>query len=132
METPKTYSGYDEEGNFVLTVTAVDANGFINPSEVQTAIENVKTVVKEQMTTVTNAIRNFENDAKEAIIVQGTNMSGVIEDICTSLKQLDGTIGDSISCLYDEAVKVHDAIQTKANSEAYSQCSSQSGVVSVR
>ncbi len=131
MVSPKTYRGYDEEGKQVCSCTAVDANGYINPDEVKAAIDNVESVVSEQMNNISKALSNVAPEAEEAVIVQGTKMTETIEEICSSLGSLSGTFADSISSLYTESVRAHDEIQTQANDDAYNAVASSSGVVRV-
>jgi len=131
MLTPKTYRGYDSDGKCVIEYTAVDANDYINPAEVQTAIDKVKTAFTEQMKDVGDKLRAITADASEAIIVQGTKMDEVIEDTADALDQVPGQIYDSISGLYAEAEAAHDKIQTAANEEARNAAASYSGVVRV-
>ena len=129
---PKTYTGYDNEGKKVCSCTATDANEYINPEEVQAAIDNVEQVASEQMQTISSALNNIAPEADEAVIVQGTKMTGVIEEICTALSSISGSITDSISSMYTEAVRAHDEIQNRLNDQAYNAVAGSSGVVSVR
>lgn len=130
MESPKVYRGYNKEGTCVVSKTAVDANTLLNPAEVQAAIENVKDVFSAQMKAVAQALKDISNDAEEAVIVQGTNMGGTIDDVCSLLLTLSDKITSGIESLYDTAVKVHDELQRNENNKAYNACAV-SGVVSI-
>ena len=131
MVTPNTYVGYDKDGQQICSCPATDANTYINPEEVKAGIENVISVVSEEMTKVSKALQDVAPDADTAVIVQGTKMTETIEQTCDALGSLSGTFGDSISGLYDQAMAVHDKLQNQANQEARSAVSSTSGVVRV-
>ena len=131
METPKTYVGYDSQGNRVVSCTAANANEYINPAEVQAAIDNVSSVATEQMGLISSALSNLTSDANEAVIVQGTKMTGVIEELCGAIEGVPSSIYDKISGYYDEAMKIHDELQRKANGEAEQAAWGKEGVVSV-
>lgn len=131
MVSPRTYRGYDEEGKLVCSCTAVNANEYINPAEVQAAMTKVEDVVTDQMNNVCKALDNVTPDAEEAIIVQGTKMTEAIEETCSALKSLPGTFADSISSMYTEAISAHDRLQNQANDEARQAVRSTSGVSTV-
>lgn len=131
MLTPKTYKGYDKDGKVVAQYTAVDANQYINPNEVKSAISNVKSVFKDQMNSVATALTGISADATEAVIVQGTKMDTVINETAQALNKIPDQVMKGISSLYDKSVEAHDKIQKKANEEAYSAAASIDGVVRV-
>ena len=131
MVAPKTYTGYDKDGKAVANATGVDANEYINPDEVQTAIDKVGTVAEEQMKTISSALKGISGEAADAVIVQGTKMDTVIEEVSKALDSVAGSIKDSLSDMYTQAVKAHDTLQNQANDEAYNAVASASGVVSV-
>ena len=131
MVAPKTYTGYDKDGKAVAHATGVDANEYINPDEVQTAIDKVGTVAEEQMKTISSALNGISGEAADAVIVQGTKIDTVIEEVSKALDSVAGSIKDSLSDMYTQAVKAHDTLQTQANDEAYNAVASASGVVSV-
>ena len=129
-KSPKTYHGYDKDGKCITTQTGLDANTQINPAEVQAAIDNVKSVFEEQMKNVANALTDISTDAEEAVIVQGTSMTGTIEETATLLNGLAGQVTSGIDQLYTYAVEAHDQLQTNNNIDAYNACKV-SGVVSI-
>lgn len=131
MVSPVTYRGFDQEGNCIVQKTGLDANTQINPSEVKAAIENVKNVFAEQMQLIAKSLTNISEDAEDAIIVQGTNMSGTIEDTSTILGQLGTQVTQGIETLYDYAVQAHDTLQETNNARAYNECRV-NGVVSIQ
>ncbi len=131
METYKTYYGYDATGKNVSSSTAEDANNYINPSEVQAAITNVKNAFEDQFKSIADALRDVSTDASEAVIVEGTNMKGTIEDTATLLTQVSGQVTQGIDSLFDLAVDAHDKIQKELNERAYKNCWT-NGATSVR
>lgn len=131
METPRTYRGYDSEGTCIVKCSAQDANQWINPAEVQSAISNVEQVFTEQMRTVGNSLQNIVYDAEESIIVQGTNMGTTIEETARAINMLPSQAMQGISELYEYSVQAHDNLQRQANTYAYNQVASSSGVVRV-
>ena len=118
MESPKTYHGYDSDDNCITTVTADDATNYINPDEVKQAIDNLEAVLKEQFKGISDALRGIEQDANEAVIVQGTKMSGTIEETCNALDAIPSSVMSQIGDLYNESVQVHDQLQTEFNEKA--------------
>lgn len=119
MVSPKTYRGYDKDGNVLCTVTAVDANEYINPAEVRSALDKVKTVAEEGMENIVKALNNVEPDASEAVIVQGTKMTETINEVCTAIKDIPENMASSIEEAYPRAVSEHDRLQNEANDTAY-------------
>jgi hypothetical protein len=120
LTMPVTYKGYNSEGELITTLTATDANNYINPSEVQAAIKNLESVAEEEMNNICNALNNVAPDADEAVIIQGTKMTDTIEDICTAVKSLPTSLSDSLSEVYNQAVSAHNSIQAEANAQAKS------------
>ena len=131
MESPKTYHGYDKDDKCIKTTTAEDANNYLNPEEVKTALTNLETVLRDQFKAITDALRGIEQDANDAVIVQGTKMGGTIEEVCNALDSVPDTILGQIGDLYSLAVTKHDEIQRELNDTAYNSTASTSGVVRV-
>lgn len=131
MISPIKYTGYDKDNNIVGHCTGVNANDYINPAEVGKQVENIESVVKTQLDNIKHALMDISLDAQDAIIVQGTNMKGTIEDICTAVGSLSSTFTNSLSGLYGEAEKAHDKLQEQANADARSAVRKYSGVVRV-
>lgn len=132
MLAPKTYTGYDQEGNVVCRCTAIDANEYLNPNDVKNAIDNIESVATEGINNICKALNNVAPDADEAVIVQGTKVTGTIEEVCSAIKSLPSSITDNISSMYTEAIAAHDNLQTQANDGAYNQVRNTADVVSVR
>lgn len=131
MVSPVTYRGFNQEGTCIVQRTGTDANTQINPEQVKAAIENVKTVFAEQMQLVAKSLTNISEDADEAVIVQGTNMTENIEQTASILTELSSTLTQGIDGLYDLAVTAHDQLQTNNNNIAYNECRV-NGVVSIQ
>ena len=131
MESPKTFHGYDEDDDCIATETAEDANNYLNPEEVKAALAKLEAVLKEQFKGIVDALRAIEQDANEAVIVQGTKMGGTIEEVCNALDSVPDTILSQIGDLYSLAVTKHDEIQRELNDTAYNSTASTSGVVRV-
>lgn len=122
MESPKTYRGYDDQGNAIVTSTAQDANKEINPADVKKNIENVKAVFADEMCKLARGLRNISGDASDAVIVEGTNMKNTIEETAKILEQIAAQVTQGIDALYDEAVAYHDQLQNNLNAQAYNSC----------
>lgn len=132
MLNPRTYNGYDKDGKLVGSCTAVDANTLINPEEVQAQIDNIVKVVDEQMQVISNALENISEDATDAVIVQGTNMSEIISETSSALDSVSGEVKENVQEAYNLSVQAHDKLQEQLNTDAYNTMSSTANVVSVR
>ena len=131
MVSPRTYYGYNNEGKCVASATALDATTLLNPAEVKAAVDNLDNVFTTEMTSIATALRNMTTDANEAVIVQGTSMSGTIEDTAAAILQIPGQVSGSFSELYGLSVQRHDMLQEQANEEARNAVASAGGVVRV-
>lgn len=122
LVSPKTYRGYNDNNEVLITKTAVDANTQLNPAEVKKEIENVKAVFDEQMNGIARALKNISEDAGESIVVEGTKMNGTIEDTAQVLSQLGSQVTQGIDTLYDYSVEAHNKLQENNNNAAYNAC----------
>lgn len=129
--SPKTYNGYDSNNQHVVTVTARNATDYINPQEVATAIEKVKTVATEEIGIISNSLGKLTEDANDAIIVQGTKMTGTFEEIITGIKTIPDQIAESLAELKTIAQQQHDELQNQFNETAKAACY-QKGAVTIR
>lgn len=127
MKAPITYTGYNDKNECIATITGQDANNFINPAEVKSAIENVKDVMEEQLGNVSKALRAEVSAAETAIIVKGTHMGDPIEDTASSIDKLPNAVYNSLEGIYEQAETAHDKIQDAANDEAKSQVQATAG-----
>ena len=120
MVTPKTWRGYDEENKLVVSCVARDANLDINPSEVKSAVAELKATFEEQFGRIASALRNVSTT--DALIVQGTSMDGAIEDTANLILQLPSQLTSGFDDLYDLSIGVHDNLQSQYNTEAKNSC----------
>ena len=131
MTEPKTFHGLNSEGQEIASCTARSATEYLDPNEVKQAIDNLVSVFEEEMNNIANALRDTTTDANEAIIVQGTKMTGTIEDTADSIAQIPAQVIDSFNELYEISVQRANELQEELNNAAYNSVASQSGVTSV-
>lgn len=127
MKTPITYTGYNDKNECIATVEAKDADDYLNPKEVQTAIENVKTVMEKELGKISKALREEVSSAETAIIVKGTHMGDPIEDTASSIDKLPNAVYNSLEGLYEKAENAHDKLQDAANDDAKAQVKATAG-----
>ena len=84
MLAPATYSGYNEKGKCIVTRTAQDANEFINPSEVQAAIETVINCL-DVYDSVTNGLKNLINDSDKSVVANLKSLGGKTENVMNAI-----------------------------------------------
>ena len=132
MEKPATWRGYDDKGECVAEFTAQDANQFIDPAQVQAAIDNLETAFSDGFIQISTSLLGLCVDASDAVIVQGTKMDTVIQDTAQAINSLPSQVLTGITQLYDLAVEAHDNIQRQANEAAQQAAASASGVVSTK
>lgn len=129
---PKTYSGYDKDGNLKITRTAEDATKYINPDEVKTAIEAIKETVNAGLKNIAKAIENIKC-GEDTLVVADKTMQPIINELASQIAGQDRDEDDAIAPLanqMEEALEeVHecacnacDDIQQKLNSQAESAC----------
>ena len=130
MEQPKTYNGYDDNGNVVASYTGADASLKINPEEIKEKIEKVVQVSAEQTKKICSALENVKNDADDALVVQGATIDSFIDMAIQSVEYIKENIEKIINAgdLYSAAESVHDQIQIENNKAAYNKTASSSGV----
>lgn len=127
MLSPAKYTVRDANDNYVTTVWAEKATNYIDPNTVSVRIENVTTVMDEQITLIQNALSAIVDDANQAIVVQSTSMGPQIEELVEALETFKGTPGQSLESVYTASVTAHDSIQEQLNSNAYSTAASRAG-----
>ncbi len=132
MEPRRTYKGYDSKNNYLAHCEAKDAKEYIDPDRVKAALENFNSVVKESMDAIITAINTIiAPDAQEAVIVEGTRITPILEEVNEGIAAIANQMIESVSTLYDEAVIRFNEIQTQANNDAYQQVRTYTGVVNV-
>lgn len=132
MVGPATYYGYDDKQNLIVHGTAEDANNYINPEEVQAALENLMVVFEEQMNKIATNLTKIGEDAGQAIIVQGASMEGTVEDAAAQIRQIpDGILGE-VENLKEIAISIRNEIQQIKNDDMYNAIASYSGVTQIK
>jgi len=122
MVSPRTFHGYKNVNGTeqeVASCAAKDATEYLDPNEVKSAIDNLINVFQEEMNNIANALRDTTKDTNEAIIVQGTKMTGTVEDTADSIAKIPSQVVESFQQLYTTAVQTRDAIQDELNEAAY-------------
>lgn len=134
MVEPKTYTGYDKDSVKVATITAVDANEYLNPDEVQKAIDNLEAVATEQLQLIAKALSTIAYDASHAVVVKSTNMQQTIDEMAAEISngEIVKSIVDNVSEMHTVAIEAHDQLQNNANDDAYNTILNSKGVEIVR
>ena len=104
------------------TYPAPDANGDINPAEIQAAVAKFKTTVEDALRGVVTSLEGVEPDVDEAVKVQNTSLAPQVEQVCENIKQMGSDIAAAVDAaqLYEKAVLIHDQIQEEYNAAAES------------
>lgn len=131
MVGPATYYGYDKDGNCVAHGTAEDAGNYINPEEIAQAINNLATVMTEQINNIARLLTQVGEDSRSAIVVQGASMGGTLDELNQIIMSLPEQLLSGIEVLYDNAKQAKSACQQQLNSQIYNSVASYSGVVRV-
>ena len=100
--------------------TAADANGDINPAEIQSAVAKFKTTIEDSLRSVVTSLEGVEPDVADSVKVQNTSLAPQVEQVCENIKQIGSDICAAVDAaqLYEKAVIVHDNIQEDYNSAA--------------
>lgn len=131
METPKTYTAYNEKGESLKSITAKDATEDINPDEIKSNAENVETIAQEQSKKIYTALEDMRAEINDAIVIEGTKCDSLIDKAEEGVEKI-GIESLNIDTLYALAVKKHDELQVKYNEAAESSAWSVTGVKSVK
>lgn len=127
---PQTYSGYDQDGNCVITRKAESAEAtYISPNEVRSAIENIKKVVNEGLKQIASSIEKVEC-GKETLVVADKTMQPIVAELAAQIAGQDRSeiaplaiqIENALEEIYERACDAHDDIQKQLNSQAESAC----------
>lgn len=118
----ESYSVYDSDGNLIGTYTAEDANNYINPAEVQTAVTNIKTTVNGQLNGIAGKLSGV--DVSRTVLVQGTTIDGQVNEVIKGIVGSttdtgEGSATSSLDSLVTAAEAAHDNIQSQLNEQAY-------------
>lgn len=128
-EAVKTYRGYDNKNQCIVTYTANDANTYINPTEVANAVQKVQDIASTDFPPIASKLTDISNS--DAIVIDGTKMTEIVEQIIEAVKTYPSQLADSLTELVSKAESEHDRIQKEMNDAAYSACKGTAGVVSV-
>ena len=131
MKYPKTFTGYDKDGKIITSCTAENANNYINPDEVKTAVNNLNTTIDTEITTITSELNNLKSDVEVGIIVQGTNMTENVETLSSAIDDVAEAAKEAAESVHSSSIKAHDQIQQELNQSAKNTVNSYPGVVSV-
>ena len=130
LTNPIVISVYDKDNNLIATVTSSVAKDYIDPDEIQTAIDNLKTTIEDGLSTIELAMESEAlPTADNALVIRDTDTSSLFFQVTDSLT--DGSIMEQVSAvvdgIYDEAVTAHNTLQEEANSKARNEANSVSG-----
>ncbi len=131
MKSPSCYRGYGEEGQLITIKYAEDATTYLNPASVNAKVNNVSTVMEEQITIIQNALRDLLDDANQAIIVNNTSMAPQIEELSEALETFKSTPATALETVYADSITVHDNIQDQLNQRARDSVAGTQGVVRI-
>ncbi len=131
MESSSKYTGYNENGDVVTVRYGEDANNYLSPAVVESKVNNVTTVMEEQITIIQNALRELLDDANQAIIVNNTSMAPQIEELAEALETFKSTPATALGSVYPDSIAVHDNIQAQLNDRARGIVANTPGVVRV-
>lgn len=119
LTNPKTYEGIDPSTKEVVgPITAQNADEIIDPAEVAKKIKNASEIIEKEMGNLASGIAPTADDSKEAIIIEGTDMSETINEIANIIKEFATEINKSIEGLYEESVNARNHIQDLLNDQA--------------
>ena len=119
LVSPKIYYVYDEHETLIHQYESEDVSeNYINPDEVKSAIDNLKTVLEDGFTNIGNKIADeAAYDAENALVVEDTNTSSLFDEVSGMLT--DGTImtelNTTLDSMYESAVAKHNELQEAAN-----------------
>ena len=128
MKSPETYRGFNDKNECIITREAVNVSEtLIDPAEVQTAIENIKTTMETQLKIVSGKLRDEVSAAETALIVKGTHMGKPIEDTAAAIDKIPNALYENLSDVYSKAEEAHDKLQDLANDQARNEVTSAEG-----
>lgn len=129
LTSHKVYNAYDKDGKYVTTYTATDVTTeYINPIEIQEAIDNLEEVCTEQFKLIGDRLNEIAPNVGSAITIGETNMQVTIQEIAEQVNtEFTPAIMSNMSGIYDTAVEVHNTAQEECNQSAYSQAKAAAG-----
>ena len=97
---------------------AQDANGDINPAEVQAAVEACNNALEEAMSDISTSIENIRPDACNAIRSYNKDFGYKFDDVKNSIDDIKTAASGLLDDLVRQAQEVHDRKQQIYNEEA--------------
>ena len=141
-QMPHTYTGYgpkyDTDGKTVIgeqvitSKTAEDANSYVDPAKVKSAVDDLKNSIKTGIDDIQNKLRTVSVDANGNMLkIEDATMEPIINEAADSLNQ----IMPSLSSTFDEVVAFaqteHDKKQIEYNKAAEEAVRGTAGVTRV-
>lgn len=100
------------------TYTAKDANGDINPADVSAAVAAYNSAVEDACSGITAKLTAARPTVAEALVVKTMDLGSNIDDICTQLSNISGTLVGLYDDLPGLAQAKHDELQAGYNDQA--------------
>lgn len=126
---PNKYTGYNEDGEVVKTISAKNANTLVNPNIVKIKIENFQEEVNEGFKEIKKALLNIRAD-KETLLFDNKTLEPLIAELAEQIGGNTEAIAPlaekMYNLLYEDvylyALKTHNLVQEKYNKNAYNAC----------
>lgn len=97
--------------------TAKDANGDINPADIQAKVSELTSIVNSLNGSLSGKFAQAESDASKAIVVEGKTYQNIVysrsSEVSNSLNGISNTANNVVSM----AMKAHDELQKRYNRE---------------
>ena len=100
---------------------AEDANGVINPAEVQAAVSACNTALQDAITDIAASLESVRPDACNAIRNYNKDFGYKFDDMAESMEGMKTTASGLLDGLYEQAVELHDRKQQMFNEVAKGQ-----------
>ena len=98
--------------------SAQDANGDINPADVQAAITSFEDAINEAQKSINTALVQVEPDVKNAIRSYKKDLTGKLNEISEAANDMGEACRQVTEGLYAKAVAKHDELQNGYNDQA--------------
>ena len=143
VDPPMTFEGIgdkvDEKGNVIeanvvlVTKTADDANSYVNPGDVASAVADLDATVSKGLEQIRGRLKNVAVDADGNMLsVEDATMEPVINEAAESLDTIMPSLEAGFQDIIDFAVGEHNKKQLEYNRAAYDAVSGTSGVKTVK
>lgn len=126
---PNRYTGYDEDGEVVITISAKNANTLVNPNTVKRKIEKFQEEVNEGFKEIKKALLDIPAD-KETLLFDNKTLEPLIAELAEQIggnKEAIAPLAEKMyNLLYENvylyALKTHNQVQKKYNQNARNAC----------